>query len=294
MTKKEMLKKIKYSLRFIPDKMFLQIYYFARFKKFINFKNPTTYNEKLNWLKLKDRKKIYTSLVDKYDVKNEIEKVIGNEYIIPTLGVWNSFDKIDFEKLPDKFVLKCTHDSEGVYIVKDKTKLNIKEASKKINEAMKYNFYYIGREWPYKNIKPRIIAEKYLEDNENGELRDYKFFCFDGKAKLMYIATDRNIGKTKFDYYDLDFNHLDIIQHYPNSDKKIRKPENFDKMIQLSEKITQYFKLKHARIDFYEVDGKLYFGEITFYHFSGLQPFKLKEWDKKIGDFLILNKEEKI
>ena len=294
MTKKEMLKKIKYSLRFIPDKMFLQIYYFARFKKFINFKNPTTYNEKLNWLKLKDRKKIYTSLVDKYDVKNEIEKVIGNEYIIPTLGVWNSFDKIDFEKLPDKFVLKCTHDSEGVYIVKDKTKLNIKEASKKINEAMKYNFYYIGREWPYKNIKPRIIAEKYLEDHENGELRDYKFFCFDGKAKLMYIATDRNIGKTKFDYYDLDFNHLDIIQHYPNSDKKIRKPENFDKMIQLSEKITQYFKLKHARIDFYEVDGKLYFGEITFYHFSGLQPFKLKEWDKKIGDFLILNKEEKI
>ena len=294
MTKKDMLKKIKYSLRFIPDKMFLQIYYFARFKKFINFKNPKTYNEKINWLKLNDRKKIYTSLVDKYDVKEKVAKVIGNEYIIPTLGVWNSFDEIDFDKLPDKFVLKCTHDSEGVYIVKDKNKLNVKEARQKINEAMKYNFYYIGREWPYKNIKPRIIAEKYMEDHVDGELRDYKFFCFDGKAKLMFIATDRNIGETKFDYYDLDFNHLDIVQHYTNSDKEIRKPKNFDKMIQLSEKITQYFKLKHARIDFYEVDGELYFGEITFYHFSGLQPFKPNEWDKKIGDLLILEEEERL
>lgn len=292
MTKKDMLKKIKYSLRFIPDKMFLQIYYFARFKKFINFKNPKTYNEKINWLKLNDRKKIYTSLVDKYDVKKKVAKVIGNEYIIPTLGVWNSFDEIDFDKLPDKFVLKCTHDSEGVYIVKDKNKLNVKEARQKINEAMKYNFYYIGREWPYKNIKPRIIAEKYMEDHVDGELRDYKFFCFDGKAKLMFIATDRNIGETKFDYYDLDFNHLDIVQHYPNSDKEIRKPKNFDKMIQLSEKITQYFKLKHARIDFYEVDGELYFGEITFYHFSGLQPFKPKEWDEKIGNLLVLDKKQ--
>ncbi len=292
MTKKDMLKKIKYSLRFIPDKMFLQIYYFARFKKFINFKNPKTYNEKINWLKLNDRKKIYTSLVDKYDVKEKVAKVIGNEYIIPTLGVWNSFDEIDFDKLPDKFVLKCTHDSEGVYIVKDKNKLNVKEARQKINEAMKYNFYYIGREWPYKNIKPRIIAEKYMEDHVDGELRDYKFFCFDGKAKLMFIATDRNIGETKFDYYDLDFNHLDIVQHYTNSDKEIRKPKNFDKMIQLSEKITQYFKLKHARIDFYEVDGELYFGEITFYHFSGLQPFKPKEWDEKIGNLLVLDKKQ--
>ena len=292
MTKKDMLKKIKYSLRFIPDKMFLQIYYFARFKKFINFKNPKTYNEKINWLKLNDRKKIYTSLVDKYDVKEKVAKVIGNEYIIPTLGVWNSFDEIDFVKLPDKFVLKCTHDSEGVYIVKDKNKLNVKEARQKINEAMKYNFYYIGREWPYKNIKPRIIAEKYMEDHVDGELRDYKFFCFDGKAKLMFIATDRNIGEAKFDYYDLDFNHLDIVQHYTNSDKEIRKPKNFDKMIQLSEKITQYFKLKHARIDFYEVDGELYFGEITFYHFSGLQPFKPKEWDEKIGNLLVLDKKQ--
>lgn len=293
MTKKEILKKVKYSLKFIPDKMFLQIYYFARFKKFINFKKPETYNEKLNWLKINDRQDIYTKLVDKYDVKTEVSKVIGEEYIIPTLGVWNSFDEIDFDKLPDKFVLKCTHDSEGVFIVKDKNKLDKEELKKKVNKAMKYNFYYIGREWPYKNIKPRIIAEEYMEDHIDKELRDYKFFCFDGIAKFMFIATDRGVGKTKFDYYDLDFNHLDIVQHYPNSDKEIKKPINFEKMIQFSEKITQYFKIKHARIDFYEVDGKLYFGEITFYHFSGLQPFKPNEWDKKIGDLLILEKEER-
>ena len=293
MTKKEILKKIKYSLKFIPDKMFLQIYYFARFKKFINFKKPETYNEKLNWLKLNDRQDIYTKLVDKYDVKTEISKLIGEEYMIPTLGIWDTFDEIDFDNLPDNFVLKCTHDSEGVFIVKDKNKLDKKELKKKVNKAMKYNFYYIGREWPYKNIKPRIIAEEYMEDHIDKELRDYKFFCFDGIAKFMFIATDRGVGKTKFDYYDLDFNHLDIVQHYPNSDKEIKKPINFEKMIQFSEKITQYFKIKHARIDFYEVDGKLYFGEITFYHFSGLQPFKPNEWDKKIGDLLILEKEER-
>lgn len=293
MTKKEILKKIKYSLKFIPDKMFLQIYYFARFKKFINFKKPETYNEKLNWLKLNDRQDIYTKLVDKYDVKTEISKLIGEEYMIPTLGIWDTFDEIDFDNLPDNFVLKCTHDSEGVFIVKDKNKLDKEELKKKVNKAMKYNFYYIGREWPYKNIKPRIIAEKYMEDHVDKELRDYKFFCFDGIAKFMFIATDRGIGETKFDYYDLDFNHLDIVQHYPNSDKEIKKPINFEKMIQFSEKITQYFKIKHARIDFYEVDGKLYFGEITFYHFSGLQPFKPNEWDKKIGDLLILEEEER-
>lgn len=294
MTKKEILKKIKYSLKFIPDKMFLQIYYFARFKKFINFKKPETYNEKLNWLKLNDRQDIYTKLVDKYDVKTEISKLIGEEYMIPTLGIWDTFDEIDFDNLPDNFVLKCTHDSEGVFIVKDKNKLDKKELKKKVNKAMKYNFYYIGREWPYKNIKPRIIAEKYMEDHVDKELRDYKFFCFDGIAKFMFIATDRGIGETKFDYYDLEFNHLDIVQHYPNSDKEIKKPINFEKMIQFSEKITQYFKIKHARIDFYEVDGKLYFGEITFYHFSGLQPFKPNEWDKKIGDLLILEEEERL
>ena len=280
MASNKKIKKLKYALRFLPDKAYLQIYYFLRFKKFINFKNPKTFNEKLNYLKLYDRNPLYTTLVDKYEVKNYVSKIIGDKYIIPTLGVWDKFDDIDFEKLPNQFVLKCTHDSEGLVIVKDKSKFNKEEAGKKIEEALKYNFYYIGREWPYKNVKPRIIAEKYMGDN----LNDYKFFCFNGEPKMMFIASDRGIGKTKFDYYDLDFNHLDIVQHYPNSSEEIEKPKNFDKMIEFSRKLSK--SMKHVRIDFYDVDGKLYFGEITFFFFIGFMPFIPDKWDKIMGDYI--------
>lgn len=293
MSKKKLLKKIKYSLRFLPDKLYLQIYYFEQFKKFINFKNPKTYNEKLNWLKIHDRNPEYTKMVDKYEAKEYAASIIGEEYIIPTLGVWDKFDDIDFDKLPNQFVLKCTHDSEGLVIVKDKSIFNKEEAKEKIEEAMKYNFYYIGREYPYKNVKPRIIAEKYMEDNKYHELRDYKFFCFDGEPKAMFIATDRSKGQTKFDYYDINFNHLDIIQHYPNSKEKIEKPKNYKKMIELSKKLSN--GLKHVRVDFYEVNGNLYFGEITFYHFSGLQPFNDEKWDYTFGKLLELgDKDENI
>lgn len=287
MNKKKMLKKAKYALRFLPDKVYLQIYYFAQFKKFINFKHPKTYNEKLNWLKIYDRNPEYTKMVDKYEAKKYAASTIGEEYIVPTIGVWDKFDDINFDKLPNQFVLKCTHDSEGLVIVKDKSKLNIREAREKINEAMKYNFFYIGREYPYKDIRPRIIAEPYMEDKKYHELRDYKFFCFDGEPKAMFVATDRSIGETKFDYYDINFNHLDIVQHYPNSKEKIEKPINFEKMIELSKELSK--GLKHVRIDFYEVNGKLYFGEITFYHFSGLQPFENIDWDYKFGDLININ-----
>ncbi len=286
MNKKGLLKKIKYALRFLPDKLYLQIYYFAQFKKFINFKNPKTYNEKLNWLKINDRNPEYTKMVDKYEAKRYVSNIIGEEYIIPTIGIWDKFDEIDFDRMPNQFVLKCTHDSEGLVIVKDKSKLNITKAKEKIEEAMKYNFFYIGREYPYKNIKPRIIAEPYMEDEKYHELRDYKFFCFDGEPRIMFIATDRDKGETKFDYYDINFNHLDIIQHYPNSKEKIEKPYNYEKMIELSKKLSK--GLKHVRIDFYEVNGKMYFGEITFYHFSGLQPFNKIEWDITFGNWLKL------
>ena len=284
MNKKKILKKIKYDLRFLPDKMYLQLYYFAQFKKFINFKNPKTYNEKLNWLKINDRNPEYTKMVDKYEAKEYAASIIGDEYIIPTLGIWDKFEDIDFDQLPNQFVLKCTHDSEGIVIVKDKSRLNLEEAKNKINEAMKYNFYYIGREYPYKNIKPRIIAEEYMEDQTYHELRDYKFFCFDGEPKAMFVASDRDKGETKFDYFDMNFNHLDIVQHYPNAKEKIDKPVNFKKMIELSKKLSS--NLKHVRVDFYEVNGMLYFGELTFYHFSGLQPFNDTKWDLKFGDWI--------
>ena len=273
-------------MQFIPDSLYIQIYYFAHFKKFCNLKKPNTYNEKLNWLKLHDRNPLYTTLVDKYEAKEYVAQIIGNEYIIPTLGVWDSFDDIDFDKLPNQFVLKCTHDSEGLVIVKDKNKLDKKAAKEKIEAALKQNFYYIGREWPYKNVKPRIIAEQYMEDHVDGELRDYKFFCFDGEPKAMYIASDRASDHVKFDYYDLKFNHLDIKQKYPHAQEALRKPVTFEKMIDFSKILSKGFP--HVRVDFYEVDGHLYFGELTFYHLSGFIPFEPDRWDKVFGDWLKL------
>ena len=170
--------------------------------KKLNLKNPQTFNEKLQWLKLYDRKPIYTTMVDKYEVKQFVANIIGEEYIIPTLGVWNSFDDIDFDSLPDRFVLKTTHDSGGVVICSDKRKLDLDTARKKLTKSLKNNFYYQGREWPYKNVKPRIIAEKYVIDDITGELRDYKFFCFDGDPKFMFIATERQDSRTLQGYQE--------------------------------------------------------------------------------------------
>ena len=277
MSSSKILKKIKYAMRIIPDRAYIQMYYFAHFKKFCNLKNPKTYNEKLNWLKLHDKNPIYTRIVDKFEAKEYVKNIIGDQYIIPTLGVWDNFDDIDFDKLPQQFVLKCTHDSEGLVIVKDKDKLD-KEMAK--------NFFYIGREWPYKNVKPRIIAEKYMEDHIDGELRDYKFFCFDGEPKAMFVASDRASDNVKFDYFDLNFNHLDIKQKYPHAEQPLRKPVTFEKMIELSKVLSKGFP--HVRVDFYEVDGQLYFGELTFYHFSGFMPFEPNKWDKIFGDWIKL------
>ncbi len=290
MASSKLFRKIRYSLRFLPDTWYIQLNYFAHFKRFCNLKNPSTYNEKLNWLKLYDKNPLYTRIVDKYEAKQYVAELIGDQYIIPTLGVWDNFDDIDFDALPDQFVLKCTHDSEGLVIVKDKKKLDIAAAKAKIEAALEQNFYYIGREWPYKNVKPRIIAEKYMEDHVDGELRDYKFFCFDGEPKMMFVASER-ASSVKFDYFDLNFAHQDIRQKYPNADKPIRKPATFIQMIELSRKLSNGFP--HVRVDFYEVDGKLYFGELTFYHFSGFIPFQPEKWDRVFGDWIVLPQQKR-
>lgn len=287
MSSSRLFKKIKYAMRFIPDKIYIQIYYFAHFKKFCDLKNPKTYNEKLNWLKLHDHNPLYTTLVDKYEVKEYVAKLIGEQYIIPTLGVWDSFYEIDFDMLPEQFVLKCTHDSEGLVIIREKSKLDKVAARVKIEAALKQNFYHIGREWPYRDVPPRIIAEQYMEDHVDGELRDYKFFCFDGEPKAMFVASDRASDHVKFDYFDLDYQHLDIKQKYPHAETPLRKPKTFDQMIELSKMLSEGFP--HVRVDFYEVDGHLYFGELTFYHFSGFMPFEPAKWDRTFGDWLNLS-----
>ena len=218
--------------------------------------------------------------------KKYIADKIGEQYVIPTLGVWDKFEDINFNELPNQFVLKCTHDSGGLVVCKDKSKLDLKKARKKIEKSLANNYYLWTREWPYKGVKPRIIAEKYMEDQETGELRDYKFFCFNGEPKLMFVATERGVKNTKFDFYDMQFNHMNIVQHYPNSVSAIRKPEHFEKMIELTKKLSEGFP--HVRVDFYEANGQVYFGEMTFYHFGAIVPFETKEWDKKIGDWLVL------
>ena len=193
----------------LPDKMYIKRKYYRRMGKKLNLAHPTTYSEKIQWLKLDDRRPEYTTMVDKNLAKDYVAKIIGEEYIIPTLGVWDRFDDIDFGKLPNQFVLKCNHDSGGVVICKDKRTLNHKSAREKIEKSLGCNYFLHGREWPYKNVKPRIIAEKFLEDRIANDLIDYKFYCFYGVAKAMYIAQGRP-NNTRFDYYDIYFNHLPL------------------------------------------------------------------------------------
>lgn len=273
----------------MPDKQYLHLQYWACMAKRLNLKNPQTFNEKLQWLKLYDRKPEYVRMVDKYEAKKYVAEKIGEEYIIPTLGVWERFDDIDFASLPNQFVLKCTHDSGGLVIVKDKAKLDTDAAKKEIEHCLKKQYYLQNREWPYKNVKPRIIAEKYMVDTSSAELRDYKFFTFNGSAELMFIATDRGID-TRFDFYDSDFKHLPIINGYPNATKEICRPVCFEEMKHLAERLS--VGIPHLRVDFYEVNGKVYFGELTFFHWSGMMPFEPESWDLKLGELICLPQTE--
>lgn len=276
-------------LNWLPDKQYLKLYYFGHMHKKLNLKNPKTFNEKLQWLKLYDRKPEYTMMVDKYEVKKYIAEQIGEEYVIPTLGVWDSPEDIDFDSLPEKFALKCNHNSGlGMYICKDKTKMNVEKVKKELWRGIKQNYYWSGREWPYKNVKPRIIAEQYMEDSETAELRDYKIFCFNGVAKAMFVATERQKSgeEVKFDFFDMDFKHLCLKQGHPNADVCPVKPKLLDEMKRLAEKLS--YNIPHVRVDFYEVNGRVYFGEFTFYHFSGVVPFNPEEWDYKFGEWIEL------
>ena len=279
---------VKKILNKLPDKMFIKLKYFYHFKKFPNLKNPKTYSEKLQWLKLYDRNEKYPHLVDKYEVKQYIAETIGKEYVIPTIGIYDSFDNIDFATLPEKFVIKVTHDCGGVFICNNRDTFDTNKAKSFIEEHYNNNYYYEGREWPYKDLKPRIIVEQYMEDSETEELRDYKFFCFNGKVKALFIATDRQNPNedTKFDFFDDNFNHLPFKQGHPNAKVPPQKPINFEKMKELASFLSA--GIPHVRVDFYEVNGKIYFGEMTFYHFSGFIPFNPEKWDYELGKMMIL------
>ena len=278
-----------YALRipFLTDRMRIRIMWSQWMDYPLNLKNPKTFNEKLQWMKLHDRNPLYTTLVDKYAVKDYVKGIIGEQYIIPTLGVWDSVEEIDLIKLPKQFVLKTTHDSGGVCICKDKSIFDFEAAKKKLNDSLHYDYYKLAAEWPYKNVPRRIIAEEYLEDNRYHELRDYKFFCFSGHVKALFIATDRQKRKEPyFSFFDRDFNYLGIIQGHPEAPVPPEKPDQYDLMIELAEKLS--IDLPQVRVDFYEVNGHVYFGELTFFHHSGIVPFEPRKWDDIFGEWFQL------
>ena len=260
----------------------------------MDFKNPKTYNEKLQWLKIYNRDPLYNTFVDKYLVKEYVAKKIGEQYIIPLLGKWNSFDEIDFDKLPDQFVLKCNHDCGGIVICRDKSSFDKVAAKKKLEEHLKENYYWQHREWPYKDVKPCIFAEKYMVDESGYELKDYKWFCFDGEPKVLFIAQDRENENedTKFDFYDMAFNHLPIKNGHPNANVIKEKPDGFEEMYNLAQVLSK--GIPHVRVDFYNINGKIYFGELTLFHWSGFVKFEPKEWDKIFGDWIKLPKVKKV
>lgn len=272
----------------LSDEEFIRRYFKLSMGKELNLENPISYSEKIQWLKLYDRRDIYTSLVDKAEVKKYVADKIGREYIIPTLGVYEKFEDINFDELPNQFVMKVTHDSGGVIICKDKDTLDVDNAKKTLNKALKRDYYKAWREWPYKNVKRRIIIEEYMEDSSSNDLRDYKFFAFDGEVKALFIATERQNEneETRFDFFDEKFNHLDLKNGHPNALVCPTKPKCYDEMIQIASKLSEGFP--HVRVDLYEVNGKVYFGEMTFAHWSGFMPFEPEEWDYTFGSWINL------
>ena len=280
--------KVMNALSFLPDKLYLQIFFFSTTGKFINFKKPKGFNEKQQWLKVNNRRPEYTNLVDKYAVRDHIDKVLGEGHLFGLLGKYDSFDDIDFTTLPNQFVIKCNHDSGSVKIIKDKASLKDSDYAKMkaaLELSLSKDFFYAGREYPYKDIKPCIIIEELMVDEKNPEksIEDYKFFCFNGEPKIMFVATDRSTD-CRFDFFDMDFNHLDVVNIHPNSNKKIEKPKMFEEMKRIAAKLS--VGMPFVRIDLYELNGKVYFGEYTFFHGGGFRLFEPPEWERKLGDWI--------
>lgn len=279
----------------LPDKAYLKLWYYANTGKKLNLKNPQTFSEKLQWLKLYNRNPLYTIMVDKYAVKQYVADLIGDEYIIPTIGVWKRPEDIDFDALPNQFVLKCNHDSGGLIICKDKSKLDKEAAIKKLEKSLKTDFFKMGREWPYKNVHRCIIAEKYIEPTSNTQdLPDYKWFCFNGEPKFCQVIQNRNSNET-IDIFDTDWNHQDFngiapnINNIKNAKEMPGKPTNLETHLQISRLLSK--DIPFSRIDLYEVGNRTYFGEITFYPYSGIGSFYPVEYNMLLGKMIMIPRD---
>lgn len=273
-------------LTFLDDATYLKMRYALKMGKRLDLDDPKTFNEKLQWLKLHDRNPLYTTLVDKAAVKPWVAERIGWEHVVPTLGVWDSFDKIDFDELPERFVLKCTHDSGGLAICRDRATFDMDAARKKIEKSLRRNYYFHGREWPYKDVCPRVLAEEYLDSPATSEITDYKLMCFNGRARCAFTCTGRAGGDLRVDFFDLDWNRLPFTRHYSASDVPPEAPLRLHEMVGISERLAK--GMPFVRVDFYEVAGETYFGELTFYPGNGMEEFDPEQWDEELGSWVTL------
>lgn len=266
------------------DELYLKMIFRLSLGYKLDLKKPRTFNEKLNWLKLYYHNPLMSILADKYKVKEYVRNKIGNEYVVPNYGVWDSFDDIDLNILPDQFVLKTTNDSLGVIVCKDKQSFDKETAKRHLEKGLQWNYYYSWREWGYKYVERRVIADKYLDDGTGQQLRDYKFWCFNGKPQYMYCTIK---GENVYEnFYDMDFKAVDINHGFPRHQPEFEKPADFELMKQLAAKLSA--DLPFVRIDFFYVQGHVYFGEFTFYDWAGINPFERYETDLELGNLLTL------
>lgn len=273
--------------RMLPDKLYLSIKFRSHMGYWMDWNNPQTFSEKLQWLKIYDRHPEYTKLVDKAAVKDYVASIIGQQYIIPTLAVYDSAEEIDFDVLPNQFVLKCTHDSGGIIICRDMTKLDKAAAIKKLKKGLKRTYVIQNREYPYKNVPRRIIAEKYINGDNESDLKDYKFFCFNGRVECCQVISNRS-SKMTVDFYDKAWNHQPFHEpkNFQFSNFPIQRPDNYSEMLYLAEVLSKNYTF--IRVDLYNVRGRIYFGELTFFPTTGMGGFDPQEWDLIFGQMIKL------
>ena len=271
-----------------PDKAFQKWDYKMHTGRRLNLRHPVTFQDKLQWLKLYNRRPEYTQMVDKYGARSFVAERIGEEYLVPLYGVFDAWDEIDFSALPDQFVIKCTHDSGSYVICTDKSELDLEAARTKIETGLARKQFYLSREWPYKNVKPRISIEKYLEDQQTHDLTDYKFFCFDGKVRILESNSERRSETgTKTDFYSPEFQYIQMREAgYPNSNHIQTKPERYEEMLHLAEQLSA--GVPFLRVDFNYANGQIYFGELTFFHCGGRMLLEPDEYNYVLGDWITL------
>lgn len=281
-----------------PNKFYLSRIYRWRTGNKMNWENPRSYNEKCNWMKLYHRNPQYALLADKIEAKKYVESVLGPGNTFPLIAVYDKVEDIDFDKLPNQFVIKANHDSGGLCICKDKSKgiivrgksddhrnLSYDEVRKILKKSLKTNYYWRNREWPYKNIKRRILVEQFMQQSDGSGLNDYKFFCFNGEPKYVWMGT--NYTPMHFDVYSADWTNQHVEWGYVNAPCDVPPPPGYEQMLEMARKLSKGFP--HVRVDFFNIDGKIYVGEFTFYTWAGLTPFKPAEWDQKFGDLIDLS-----